>query len=237
MSVMTDKHILVVEDEAHLADGIRENLQLEGYAVTVARDGAQALTLVADTPVDLIVLDVMLPKQDGYAVCRAIREAGDIMPILFLTAKNAFEDRVVGLEAGGDDYLGKPFHLKELLLRVSGMLRRHARAAQARVTGELYVLAAHHVDFGAYQITSPEGHVEDVPQKEMAILKLLVDRLNQTVSRDTILDKVWGLDVYPSSRTVDNFIVRLRKRFEPDPNVPRYFHTVRGVGYRFTPRG
>lgn len=230
-------HILVVEDEAHLAEGIRDNLQLEGHAVSVARDGAQALTLFAQGGIDLIVLDVMLPKQDGYSVCRAVRQTGDMVPILFLTAKNAPEERVEGLEAGGDDYLGKPFHLKELLLRVAGMLRRHARASQSRLTGELYLLAQHSVDFGAYQIISPEGHTEDVPQKEMAILKLLVDRMNQTVSRDTILDEVWGLDVYPSSRTVDNFIVRLRKRFEPDPNVPRYFHTVRGVGYRFTPRG
>jgi two-component system alkaline phosphatase synthesis response regulator PhoP len=230
-------HILVVEDEAHLADGIRDNLQLEGHEVSVARDGEQALDLFAQGGVDLIVLDVMLPKQDGYSVCRAIRQSGNMVPILFLTAKNAPDDRVAGLEAGGDDYLGKPFHLKELLLRVAGMLRRHARAKQGRVSGELFTLAGHQVDFGAYQITSPEGHIEDVAQKEMAILKLLVDRMNQTISRDTILDQVWGLDVYPSSRTVDNFIVRLRKRFEPDPNLPRYFHTVRGVGYRFTPRG
>jgi two-component system alkaline phosphatase synthesis response regulator PhoP len=230
-------HILVVEDEAHLALGIRENLALEGYTVAVARDGEQALTAFAQHPADLVVLDVMLPKRDGYTVCRTWRAQGERVPILFLTAKNAPDDRVCGLEAGGDDYLGKPFHLKELLLRVAGMLRRHAASTTQGNVGALFTLADHQVDFGTYQITSPEGHAEDVPQKEMAILKLLVDRTNQVVSRDAILDQVWGYDVYPSSRTVDNFIVRLRRRFEPDPAEPRYFHTVRGVGYRFTPGG
>lgn len=230
-------HILVAEDELHLAEGIRENLLLEGYTVHVAADGLAALDYWHKHQVDLVVLDVMLPFRDGYAVCRTMREdmhRGHV-PILFLTAKNTPENRVEGLQAGGDDYLGKPFHLKELLLRISGMLRR-AEWMQTPQQEQIVWLNDFQIDFKKYQITDPNGYVEFLPQKEMTILKLLLQRSNQVVSRDDILDQVWGYDVYPSSRTVDNFIVRLRKRFELDPSHPQYFHTVRGVGYRFTPK-
>jgi two-component system alkaline phosphatase synthesis response regulator PhoP len=227
--------ILVVEDEAHLADGIRENLLAEGYEVVLARDGMAGLEAWRQHEVDLIVLDVMLPLRDGFAVCKDIRDAGGRLPILFLTAKNSPEDRIRGLEVGGDDYLGKPFHLRELLMRVQAMLRRQVWYGKAPTAGPSFSLAGTTVDFRTYEVRDADGRVEVLPQKEVMILKLLVERAGEVVSRDEILNQVWGYDVYPSSRTVDNFIVRLRRRFEPDAAEPRYFHTIRGVGYKFTP--
>lgn len=226
--------ILVVEDERHLAEGIRENLLAEGYAVDVASDGESGLQRWEDGGIDLVVLDVMLPKRDGYSVCAAIREAGGRLPILFLTAKNTGDDRVRGLEAGGDDYLGKPFNLRELLLRVQVMLRRQVWYVAPPAHGDVLRWGEHTVNFRTYEVSDAEGHVEHLPQKEIMILKMLVEQEGEVVSRDAILDHVWGYDVYPSSRTVDNFIVRLRKRFEPDPANPVHLHTVRGVGYRLT---
>lgn len=230
--------ILLVEDERRLAEGISDNLLAEGYEVEVVHDGDAAVLRWQAGGLDLIVLDVMLPKRDGFAVCAAIRAGGGRLPILFLTAKNAADDRVRGLEVGGDDYLGKPFHLKELLLRVQAMLRRqqwYAAPVVSGASGDILVLAGHTVDFRSYEVTDPDGRVEVLAQKEVMILKVLMEHAGDVVSRDDILNQVWGYDVYPSTRTVDNFIVRLRKRFEPDPAMPRYFHTVRGVGYRFTP--
>ena len=228
-------NILVVEDEKHLADGIRDNLLAEGYRVDIAADGDAALTRWQSAPTDLIVLDVMLPIRDGFAVCAAIRAAGGRVPILFLTAKNSADDRIRGLEVGGDDYLGKPFHLRELLMRVQAMLRRQAWYAGPSDRTQTLHVAGHAVDFTSYQVTDPDGQVQTLAAKEIMILKLLVEREGQVVSRDDILDRVWGYDVYPSTRTIDNFIVRLRKRFEPYAAQPRHFHTVRGVGYRYTP--
>ena len=227
--------VLVVEDEKHLADGIAENLLAEGHTVEVASDGDAAVQAWQRGGIDLIVLDVMLPKRDGFRVCQDIREAGGKLPILFLTAKNQSDDRVRGLEVGGDDYLGKPFNLRELLLRVQAMLRRQTWYTQMPSAEPLYRLAGCAVNFRTYEVTDRAGHTEFLAQKELMLLKMLVERAGDVVSRDDILDHIWGYDVYPSSRTVDNFIVRLRKRFEPDPAEPRYFHTVRGVGYRFTP--
>jgi two-component system alkaline phosphatase synthesis response regulator PhoP len=177
----------------------------------------------------------MLPLRDGFAVCKDIRDAGGTLPILFLTAKNSPEDRIRGLEVGGDDYLGKPFHLRELLMRVQAMLRRQEWYGKAPSAGPSFRLAGTTVDFRTYEVKDADGRTEILPQKEVMILKLLVERAGEVVSRDDILNQVWGYDVYPSSRTVDNFIVRLRRRFEPDAAEPRYFHTIRGVGYKFTP--
>lgn len=231
-------HILVVEDEVHLAEGIRENLEAEGYSVDIARDGLTGLDRWRAGGVDLIVLDVMLPRMDGLVVCETIRREGGQLPILFLTAKNTESDRVGGLDVGGDDYLGKPFSLRELLSRVKAMLRRQQwyGALPPGISSKVMV-AGHTVDFARYEIMAPSGERELLPQKEIMILKMLVERPDQVVSREDILDCVWGYDVFPSTRTVDNFIVRLRKRFEADPSVPHYIHTVRGVGYRYTPAG
>ncbi len=228
--------ILVVEDEQHLAEGISENLQQEGYAVEIAGDGESALQRWRSGGIDLMILDVMLPKRDGFSVCKAIRDEGGRLPILFLTAKTSDDDRVYGLEMGGDDYLGKPFNLRELLLRVRGMLRRQGWYGQAlrRPTRALVTVT---VDFGKGEVIDPDGERSSLAEKEALILRLLVERAGEVVSRDEILERVWGYEVSPSTRAVEHMVVRLRKLIEPDPERPRYLHTVRGLGYRFSPEG
>lgn len=227
--------ILVVEDEAHLADGIRENLELEGYAVEVRGDGLDALARIRDGGLELVVLDVMLPGMDGFTVCETVRAEGNEVPILFLTARTTADDRVRGLEAGGDDYLPKPFHLKELLLRVAAMLRRRSWYGALPSAGAEVRFGGNVVDFRTMKGRAWDGAEELLTQKEAMILKALAERPGEVVSREEILEKVWGYEIFPSTRTIDNFIVRLRKRFERDPESPRHFHTVRGIGYRFTP--
>ena len=226
--------ILVVEDEQHLAEGIGENLQQEGYAVEIVGDGESALARWRSGGVDLIVLDVMLPRRDGFSVCRAIRDEGGRLPILFLTAKTSEDDRVYGLEMGGDDYLGKPFNLRELLLRVRGMLRRQGWYGQTIKTTRIGDVT---VDFGKGEVIDSDGERSVLAEKEALILRLLVERAGQVVSRDEILERVWGYEVSPSTRTVEHMVLRLRKQIEPDPERPRYLHTVRGLGYRFSPEG
>lgn len=227
--------ILVVEDEAHLAAGISENLELEGHAVEVVGDGLVALARIRDGGLDLVVLDVMLPGMDGFTVCETLRAEGNDVPILFLTARAGADDRVRGLEAGGDDYLPKPFHLRELLLRVTAMLRRRSWYGALPAAGVEIRFGGNAVDFRTMKGRSWDGSEDLLTQKEAMILKALAERPGDVVSREEILEKVWGYEIFPSTRTIDNFIVRLRKRFERDPESPRHFHTVRGIGYRFTP--
>lgn len=226
--------ILVIEDEPTLAEVIGDNLLAEGYQVESACDGQEGLLLWRTTPPDLVVLDVMLPKLDGFALCRQMRASGDQTPVLFLSAKGQAEDRVQGLSAGGDDYLAKPFHLPEFLLRVRNMLRRRRWLPEQAFQ---LVFGGHSVDFKRWTVTLSSGREESLGERELAILRLLAERKGEVVSRDDILDRVWGDDIFPSSRTIDNFILRLRKLFEPDPSHPVYFHTVWGVGYKFTPEG
>lgn len=229
--------ILVVDDEEHLALGIAENLLEEGFDVIVAFDGGQALTRLdeSEADFDLVVLDVMMPVLDGFAVCKQLRAAGNQVPVLFLTARSALDDRIRGLEAGGDDYLAKPFSLEELLLRVAAIVRRKRwYAPEPRALDDSLEFEGNHVDFRTYVGRSFDGREEPLTHKEAMILKFLVERDGEIASREEILERVWGYDIYPSTRTIDNFIVRLRKRFERDPEHPRHFHTVRGVGYRFT---
>lgn len=224
--------ILVVDDEVHLAEGIRENLSAEGYDTEVAHDGVEGLERVRSRHFDLIVLDVMMPNMDGLTLCEEIRREGRQTPVLFLTVKNDADDRVRGFEAGGDDYLPKPFHLRELLLRVAAILRRSAwyeGATQALEFG------GNRIDFQTYEAQAWDGTRQSLTHKEAMILRVLAERAGQIVTREEILDHVWGYEVFPSTRTIDNFIVRLRKRFEHSPDHPAHFHTVRGVGYRFTP--
>jgi two-component system alkaline phosphatase synthesis response regulator PhoP len=224
-------HILVVDDESHLADGIRENLEAEGYETAVAYDGAEGFDAVRDRHFDLIVLDVMMPNMDGLELCASMRREGIQTPVLFLTVKGQPEDRVRGFEAGGDDYLLKPFHLKELLLRVAAILRRSRWYEEAAPALEF---GGNRVDFRTYQARAWDGSEHSLTHKEAMIIKLLAERAGQIVTREDILDGVWGYEVFPSTRTVDNFIVRIRKRFERNAEEPEHFHTVRGVGYRFT---
>ena len=226
--------ILLVEDEINLARGIRENLEAEGYAVAVVADGQTALEQILREEFQLVILDVMLPRMDGYTVCETARRAGRDTPILFLTAKGSGPDRIRGLEAGGDDYLPKPFQLRELLLRVAAILRRRTRYDAMTALDPVVRFGDNEFDFRSFRGRSWDGADQILTQKEAMILKVLAEREGQVVWREDILDKVWGEDVLPSSRTIDNFVMRLRKRFEPDPERPRHFHTIRGIGYRFT---
>jgi len=223
--------ILVVDDEEHLAAGIRENFIAEGYKTDVAHDGEQGLAKIRGGAFDLIVLDVMMPKLDGLRVCEKIRAEGLQTPILFLTVKGDPADRIRGLEAGSDDYLGKPFHLKELLLRVAAILRRTDWYNES--TANLS-FGGNEIDFKTYHARAWDGSEHALTHKEAMIMKVLAEQLGAIVPREDILDKVWGYEVFPSTRTIDNFIVRLRRRFERNVEAPEYFHTVRGVGYRFT---
>ncbi len=232
--------ILVVEDEAHLAAGIRFNLEAEGYDAEVEADGARALSrlAVADpvAPFDLVILDVMLPGVDGFAVADAMRQAGNFTPVLMLTAKSLAEDVVHGLEAGADDYLAKPFDLSVLLARVRGLLRRRDWArgdpdalATARV-GEA------EVDFRTFEVRA-RGQTFRLTLLEAMLLKLLVQNAGKIVSKGEILQKVWNLSPDTETRAVDNFVVRLRRHLEADPRAPRLLQTVRGAGYRLMLEG
>lgn len=228
--------ILLVEDEPNLAEIVLDNLQAEGYAVTHAEDGLRAQALWETKAPNLVVLDVMLPKLNGYDLCQRMRDRGDATPVLFLSAKGQAEDRVKGLAVGGDDYLAKPFHLPEFLLRVKNMLKRQGWEEAAPANAQ-FEFGGHSVDFRSWTVTLANGTQEPLGERELGIFKLLSSRSNEVVSRDDILDEVWGDDAFPSSRTVDNFVMRLRKLIEPDPSNPVYIHTVWGVGYKFTPEG
>jgi two-component system alkaline phosphatase synthesis response regulator PhoP len=231
--------VLVVEDDPHLAAGVLENLRAEGYEVAAAGDGEQALEWLRVNRCALVVLDVMLPGIDGLAVCRTMRDQGNGTPVLFLTARGDPADRVRGLEAGGDDYLSKPFHLQEFLLRVRAILRRWDwyRSASATAATAVLRFGGNEVDFRAFRARAWNGEAQELTEKEAMILKVLAEHAGEIVSREDLLERVWGYDVFPSTRTVDNFILRLRKRFERDPANPRHFLTVWGVGYRFLAEG
>ena len=231
--------VLVVEDDPHLAAGVMENLRAEGYQVAQASDGRAALEWLRAESCALIVLDVMLPELDGLSVCRTLRDAGNNTPVLFLTARGDPADRVRGLEAGGDDYLAKPFHLKEFLLRVRAILKRWDwyRSASATAATAVLRFGGNEVDFRAFRARAWNGEAQELTEKEAMILKVLAEHAGEIVSREDLLERVWGYDVFPSTRTVDNFILRLRKRFEHDPANPRHFLTVWGVGYRFLVEG
>lgn len=227
------RRILVVEDDEHLADGININLKLEGYTTLVANSAEDALEYWREGGVDLILLDVMLPGMDGFELCRRIRREGGRVPILFLTARGRSEDRVKGLEQGGDDYLTKPFDLNELLARIKGMFRREEWFREQPVLEEI-VVGESKVNLRTHEAITPGGLVE-MKEKEILILKILAENRGQPVERATIINRVWGYDAYPTTRTVDNFILSLRRALEPNPAEPQYILTVHGVGYRLAP--
>jgi two-component system alkaline phosphatase synthesis response regulator PhoP len=235
----TPPTILVVEDDPHLAAGVAENLRAEGYTVFHVVDGREALEWMRANHCELVVLDVMLPSMDGLAVCRTLRAEGNNTPVLFLTARGDPQDRIYGLEAGGDDYLAKPFHLHEFLLRVRAILRRWEwyQSASASPATAVLRFGGNEVDFRAFKARSFNGAPQELTEKEAMILKVLAEKPGEIVSREDLLERVWGYDVFPSTRTVDNFILRLRKRFERDPAQPKHFLTVWGVGYRFLIEG
>jgi two-component system alkaline phosphatase synthesis response regulator PhoP len=226
------KSILLVEDEEHLLKTIRLNLELESYAVSTAIDGFSALKIVESQAFDLIILDVMLPLLNGFDVCSAIREKDKQVPILFLTAKGTSEDKIHGLRLGADDYLVKPFHLEEFLLRVHNLTRRSNRQASAPEVS-VYSFGSNSINFVTFEAMG-NGQTWTLTKRETELLRLLITRVGQVVSRDLILNELWTDDIQPTARTIDNFILNFRKYFETNPREPQYFHSIRGVGYKFT---
>ncbi len=225
-------HVLVVEDEPHIAVGLRFNLEAEGYRVTVAGTGEEALERWDRQRADLVVLDVMLPGIDGVEVCRRIRRDDPRVPVLMLTARSEAEDRVAGLASGADDYLTKPFHLDELLLRIRGMLRRSAWYRPERRSGDPYRFGDNQVFLDQHRAVTPRGEVA-LTDLEARTLRVFFEREGRVLSRAELLETVWHLPADAETRTLDNFVVRLRRYFEPDPARPVHFLTVRGRGYRF----
>lgn len=230
---MAGERILLVEDEASLRNTLRLNLEMEGYAVSIATTGPEALDRLRGAHFDLAIMDVMLPGIDGFTVIETVRLEGNRVPALFLTARNTATDRIRGLRAG-DDHLGKPFDLTELLLRISKLVRRMDQKVAALVPSS-FSFPGGRIDFDRFEAIGPDGVKHDLTQRESLLLRLLVEKAGEVVSREEILRKVWGYNVFPTTRTVDNFIVAFRKYFEPDPREPRHFHSIRGVGYKFTP--
>ncbi len=229
---MDKPHILLVEDEIHLARGICFNLEQEDFRVSHVESGEEAIKLLEYDRFALIILDVMLPGMDGFALCRRVRESDERVPILMLTARSEEGDRVTGLASGADDYLTKPFSLGEFLLRVRGMLRRSSWYTPEPVE-EGYRFGDNEVYLLSYRARTAQGEI-DLTDLEVRMLTLLFQREGETVSRGELLEQVWGYATDTETRTLDNFIVRLRKYFEPDPANPVYFQTVRGIGYRFS---
>ncbi|MGD0844060.1 MAG: response regulator transcription factor [Geobacteraceae bacterium] len=228
-------HILLVEDEIHLARGICFNLEQDDYRVSHVESGEEALERMQYDRFALIILDIMLPGIDGFEVCEKIRTMDTRVPILILTARSAEGDRITGLEKGADDYLVKPFNLSEFLLRVRGMLRRSAWYRPEPVE-EAYRFGDNEVFLLSYRARTAQGEI-DLTDLEVKMLALFFQKEGETVTRKTLLERVWGYSLDTETRTLDNFIVRIRKYFEPDPANPVYFQTVRGVGYRFVRQG
>lgn len=234
MSADKKTSILLVEDEENLHEALKLNLELEGYEVTSAFDGAAALKAVSNEYFDLIILDVMLPEMDGITVTETIRLSNNDVPVLILSARNSSADRVLGLKKGADDYLTKPFNLEELLLRVYKLINKNKKLQDKTTLGDHYEFGNNQVDFKAQEATSFSGEKIQLSKKETMLLKLLIENKNEVVPREKILQSVWGYNVYPTTRTIDNFILNFRKYFEEDSRNPRYFHSVRGVGYKYS---
>lgn len=224
--------ILIVEDEPQMQMGLKDNLEFEGYEIDCADDGEQGLKNILENKYQLIILDVMLPKMSGFDVCKKARAMGIQTPIIMLTAKGEEIDKVLGLELGADDYITKPFSLRELLARVKAILRRNPNVSQKNE--ESIKVGKLKLNFISYESFSAD---EPVPMshKEIEVLKHLWDHQHETVSRDSLLEEVWGYDEMVTSRTVDNFILRLRQKIEENPGHPRHILTVHGIGYKLIP--
>jgi two-component system, OmpR family, alkaline phosphatase synthesis response regulator PhoP len=224
--------ILLVEDEETMAVGLEYNLSEEGYEVDWVKDGKEALKHFEERNYDMIILDIMLPYYDGFEIAELVRKKNPQMPILMLTARTGFDDKVRGLELGADDYLTKPFHLKELLLRVKGMLKRKSWYSKAITNQPVYKFGDNEITFE--NLKCKKGKIEfQLTTYEAMIMKYLIDNKGKVVSRKELLENVWNLNPEVETRTVDNFIVRLRKHFEKDPSNPVYIVSVRSAGYMF----
>jgi len=221
--------ILIVEDDATMLRGLKDNFEFKDYRVLTAADGENGLNLALNEKPDLIILDIMLPKINGYEVCRLIRKENLDMPIIMLTAKGEESDIVLGLNLGADDYVTKPFSIKELLARTEALLRRSKQAEQ-----DIYEFADFHLDIPARKLTQHGNEIKLSP-KEFRLLEYFLKRQGRALTRDEILNAVWGYDCYVGSRSIDRFITTLRNKIEPDPHDPTFIHTIREIGYKFDP--
>lgn len=229
---LTGTKILLVEDEETLAIGLEYNLTEEGYSVKTAKDGREAINMYECEQFDLIILDIMLPYLNGFEVAEFIRERSPQLPILMLTAKTGFNDKIKGLELGADDYITKPFHLQELLLRIKGMLKRKMWYKNVTRLNPVYEFGSNKINFDNMNCSTDKEKIK-LTYIEAMVLKYLIDRKNAVVTRKELLENVWHVNPDIETRTVDNFIGRLRKYFEPDPANPIFIKSVRGVGYMF----
>jgi DNA-binding response OmpR family regulator len=227
--------VLAIEDDPAILRGLTDNLRFEGYEVITATDGETGYRLQAERKPDLILLDLMLPRMSGLEFCRKLRGAKIQTPVLMLTARSEEADRVLGLDLGADDYMAKPFSVRELMARVRALLRRSQQSPEGTpaLPDDLQFGGAE-IDFRSYEARR-NGEAVDMTRKEFAILRYLASRANQVVSRDDLLNEVWGYDTYPSSRTVDNHVAGLRAKLERDAAQPEHIRTVHGVGYKFVP--
>jgi DNA-binding response OmpR family regulator len=222
--------ILIVEDDATMLRGLKDNFEFKGYFVLTASDGEEGLNAALDKKPDLIILDIMLPKINGYEICRLIRKENLDMPIIMLTAKGEESDIVLGLNLGADDYVTKPFSIKELLARTEAFLRR-ARQAEK----DVYEFGDYHLDIPARKLTCDGNEVELSP-KEFKLLEFFVKKPGRALTRDEILNMVWGYDCFVGTRSIDRFVTTLRKKIEKDPHNPVFIHTIREIGYKFEPQ-
>lgn len=227
-------NILLVEDEQNLHEALKLNLEMEGYEVTSAFDGDEAIKKIESAYFDLIIMDIMLPNLDGISITENVRVHNNEVPILMLSAKNAPADKVLGLKKGADDYVTKPFNLEELLIRVSKLIEKNKRIQVKESIGDHYQFGNNQLDFKALEAITYNGISIPLSKKEALLLKLLIENKGEVVTREKILQVVWGYNVYPTTRTIDNFILNFRKYFEEDSRNPRYFHSVRGMGYKYT---
>lgn len=227
--------LLVCEDDEHVARGLCRNLEMDGFDVSSVGSGEEALAALEAPAVapDLLVLDIMLPGIDGLEVCRRLREAGNQIPILFLTARGSDADRILGLRLGADDYLTKPFVIEELVLRAQGILRRAEWSRSPLQTSPVVAVGPWQVDLGTMRATTLAGEVS-LTEREVMLIRFFAENDGRVLSRGELLETVWGYTFDTATRTLDTFVHRLRKHFEDDPRHPHHFHTVRGVGYRFT---
>jgi DNA-binding response OmpR family regulator len=227
--------ILAIEDDPAILRGLSDNLRFEGYSVLTATDGETGYQLQRERKPDLIVLDLMLPRMSGYELCRKLRGEGVTTPILMLTARSEEPDRVLGLDLGADDYVTKPFSVRELMARIRALLRRSQPVADgARSLPDQLRFGGVEIDFPRYEARR-DGKSVEMTRKEFAIVRLLASRAGEVVSRDELLNEVWGIEFYPSSRTVDNHVAGVRAKLERDPSQPEHIKTVHGVGYKFVP--
>jgi DNA-binding response OmpR family regulator len=223
------KRILVIEDEPQMLLGLRDNLELEGYEVQTASDGEEGLARAASFSPDLVILDVMLPKKNGFDVCRELRARSNATPIVMLTARSAETDKVLGLELGADDYVTKPFSITELLARVRAVLRRSGTLKPA---AEMAHIGDIEVDFKLHQARRGKTRIE-FTAREFDLLRYFVLHTGQVVTREQILNEVWGYEEFPTTRTIDNFVAKLRQKIERAPHAPEHILTIHGSGYKF----